>query len=99
MSFYFSHDHENWLICYMPVVKPSPSDANLAVVPLDTLAKRDPRTFEWLRNRGAVHFEQVAASNLDKFRMCFPEDDVQIGDWYAIDDYHDSTIGCACAAK
>lgn len=92
-SYYLYGDHHNWLICYMPVIKPSPELANLAIIPSDVLEAGDPELSRCIRGRGAMRFRCVEPDTVDWFAMRFPGQVIQIGDWFAIDDYEDSTMG------
>lgn len=92
-SYYLHGDHRNWLICYMPVVKPSPDLANLAIIPADVLESRDPDLARRIRGRGAMRFRRVEPDTAEWFAMRFPGQHVDAGDWFAIDDFDDSTMG------
>lgn len=92
-SYYVQADHKNWLICYMPVMKPSRELTNLAIVPDDILRQRDPVTHARIQGRGAMRFRCVEADTIEWFRMRFPGQDINVGDWFAIDDYDDATMG------
>jgi hypothetical protein len=92
-SYYLHEDHRNWLICYMPVMKPSPDLANLAIIPSDVLEACDPELSRRVRGRGAMRFRCVEPDTVDWFAMRFPEQSMTIGDWFAIDDYDDATMG------
>jgi hypothetical protein len=92
-SYYLHRDHVNWLICYMPVFKPSAELANLAIVPSDTLESCDPALAAKVRGRGAMRFRRVEADTLGWFAMRFPGQHAEVGDWFAIDDFDDSTMG------
>lgn len=92
-SYYLYRDHRNWLICYMPVVKPSRQLANLAIIPSDVLEERDPKLAQAVRGRGAMRFRCVEIDTMSWFKMRFPDQKIQVGDWFAIDDLDDSTMG------
>lgn len=92
-SYYLYGDHRNWLICYMPVLKPSPDLANLAIIPADVLESRDPELSRRIRGRGAMRFRCVESDTMDWFAMRFPGQRIELGDWFAIDDFDDSTMG------
>ena len=92
-SYYLHRDHINWLICYMPVVKPSRKLANLAIIPQNVVEALDPELQRRIRGRGAVRFRRVDSDTVDWFKLRFPDQVITIGDWYAIDDYDDSTMG------
>jgi hypothetical protein len=92
-SYYLYEDHWNWLICYMQVIKPSPDLANLAIVPSDVLEACDPELARRVRGRGAMRFRCVEPDTVDWFAMRFPGQPIAIGDWFAIDDYDDATMG------
>ena len=92
-SYYLYGDHRNWLICYMPVIKPSPDLANLAIIPADVLQFSDPELLRRTQGRGAMRFRQVESDTLEWFEMRFPGQTVAVGDWFAIDDFDDSSMG------
>jgi hypothetical protein len=92
-SYYLYGDHRNWLICYMPVIKPSRELANLAIIPSDVLEAEDPELSRRVRGRGAMRFRCVEHDTVDWFALRFPGQDIQVGDWFAIDDFDDSTMG------
>ena len=92
-SYYLYGDHRNWLICYMPVIKPSSDLANLAIIPADVLKARDPELFRRVRGRGAMRFRCVELDTMEWFAMRFPGQGIETGDWFAIDDFDDSTMG------
>jgi hypothetical protein len=92
-SYYLHRDHTNWLICYMPVVKPSSKLANLAIIPKNVVEALDPELQRRIRGRGAMRFRCVEADTIDWFRLRFPSEALNVGDWFAIDDYEDSTMG------
>ncbi|WP_458071591.1 hypothetical protein [Rhodanobacter sp. BL-MT-08] len=92
-SYYLYGDHKNWLICYMPVIKPSKQLANLAIIPSDVLQTQDPELARKIHGRGAMRFRCAEADTIDWFRLRFPDEHIQVGDWFAIDDYLDSTMG------
>jgi hypothetical protein len=77
----------------MPVIKPSRELANLAVVPADVLERCDPDLAHRIRGRGAMRFRCVEADTADWFALRFPDERIQVGDWFAIDDFSDSTMG------
>jgi hypothetical protein len=81
------------LICYMPVVKPSKELANLAIIPRDILEALDPQLHTRIRGRGAMRFRCVEADTIGWFELRFPAERLQVGDWFAIDDYDDATMG------
>lgn len=92
-SYYLYGDHRNWLICYMPVVKPSPELSNLAIIPADLLEAEDPALARRIRGRGAMRFRRVETDTMDWFRMRFPGQRFEVGDWFAIDDFDDASMG------
>jgi hypothetical protein len=92
-SYYLYGDHTNWLICYIPVFKPSRALANLAIIPSDVVQTHDPELAHQIQGRGAMRFRCVEPDTVDWFRLRFPRDDINVGDWFAIDDYADSTMG------
>lgn len=92
-SYYLHEDHANWLICYMPILKPSSDLANLALIPYDVLLALDPTLADRVRGRGAMRFRCVEADTFDWFALRFPGQEIAVGDWFAIDDYDDATMG------
>lgn len=92
-SYYLYGDHRNWLICYMPVVKPSADLTNLAIIPTDMLESYDPALSRRIRGRGAMRFRCVESDTAEWFEMRFPGQQIEVGDWFAIDDFDDSTMG------
>lgn len=92
-SYYLYNDHRNWLICYMPVMKPSADLANLAIVPSDVLEAKDPELSRRTQGRGAMRFRRVEPDTIEWFEMRFPRESIAVGDWFAIDDFDDSTMG------
>ena len=92
-SYYVHRDHTNWLICYIPVVKSSRKLANLAIVPKNVVEALDPELQGRIRGRGAMRFRCVESDTVEWFKLRFPSEAICIGDWFAIDDYDDSTMG------
>lgn len=92
-SYYLHRDHANWLICYMPVAKPYRQLANLAILPYDVLDAHDPALRARTSGRGAMRFRCVETDTLAWFRLRFPTLAPQAGDWFAIDDDDDGTMG------
>lgn len=92
-SYYLHRDHTNWLICYMPVAKPSRTLANLAIIPKDVVESLDPELQRRIQGRGAMRFRCVEADTAEWFKLRFPDQTIDIGDWFAIDDFDDSTMG------
>ena len=92
-SYYLYHDHINFLICYIPIFKPSKSLTNLAIVPQSAVEQHDPYLFSRIAGRGAMRFRCAEADTLEWFRMRFPDEEIHVGDWFAIDDYDDSSMG------
>ena len=86
-SYYLLGDHKNYLICYMPVKKPDHKSSNLAIIPYDILHKFDPDSHFRIKERGALRFRCVEHDTKLWFQMRFPEESIEIGDWFAIDDY------------
>jgi len=91
-TYYFHHDHKNYLICYMPILKSDPKYSNVAIVPYDVLKKEDINTFKKIQDRGAVRFRKVEKDTKPWFDLRFNQK-TKINDWYAIDDYADNTQG------
>ena len=92
-SYYLNRDHTNWLICYMPIFKPSRHLANLAIVPKDVVKWHDPHLHQQIEGRGAMRFRCAEADTLEWFEARFPGQPIKIGDWFAIDDYDDASPG------
>ena len=92
-SYYVHVDHKNWLICYMPVMKPSKELTNLAIIPTHVVKALDPVLQRSIEGRGAMRFRCVEADTIEWFKMRFPGQALNVGDWFAIDDYDDSTMG------
>ena len=87
-SYYLGGDHTNYFICYLPVKKPDTQNCNVAVLPYDTLKKLDPNSFEKTQHRGAIRFRCVESDTKPWFEMRFPNEKIEIGQWFAIDDYY-----------
>ena len=92
-SYYLYQDHANWLICYIPILKSDPALANLGIIPYGTLKQLDPKTYTLVEGRGAMRFRCVEEDTFPWFQMRFPSEVISIGDWYAIDDFNDFTMG------
>lgn len=92
-SYYLHGDHRNWLICYMPVMKPSKALTNLAIIPTHIVKTLDPESWHRIEGRGAMRFRCVETDTIDWFKMRFPEQAISVGDWFAIDDYDDAIMG------
>lgn len=92
-SYYQYRDHKNWLICYLPVIKPRPNAANVAIVPSNVIQTLDPDLHRRIQGRGAMRFRCVEADTMEWFKLRFGNQNVLIGDWYAVDDDNDSTMG------
>lgn len=92
-SYYLHGDHTNWLICYMPILKPHKKLTNLAIVPRDVVELQDPNLHQKIRGRGAMRFRCVEVDTFEWFQARFPELAIQVGDWFAIDDSDDSSMG------
>lgn len=92
-SYYLHKDHYNWLICYIPIFKPLKHFANLAVVPTDVVKQHDPYLHQQIQGRGAMRFRCVESDTIEWFEMRFPDQLIKVGDWFAIDDYNDSSPG------
>jgi hypothetical protein len=90
-SYYLHQDHTNWLICYIPIFKPSKELANLAIVPTDVVKQHDPYLHQQIQGRGAMRFRCAEADTMDWFEMRFPGQSIKVGDWFAIDDYNDAS--------
>lgn len=96
-SYFLHKDHKNYLICYIPVLKPDPALSNVAIVPRSVLRQKDPLSAARIFQRGACRFRQVERDTIDWFNQRFPGEKVQIGDWFAIDDYKDGSPGWKCS--
>ena len=92
-SFYLYKDHINWLICYIPIFKPDPSLANLAIIPQNLVKELDPDLYQKITGRGAMRFRCAETDTLEWFTQRFPDLEVNIGDWFAIDDFDDASPG------
>lgn len=92
-SYYLYRDHVNWLICYMPIFKPKSESANLAIIPTSIVKKLDPNLYQKIQGRGAMRFRCAEPDTLEWFIKRFPNLSPQVGDWFAIDDDDDSTMG------
>ncbi len=91
-TYYFHKDHKNYLICYLPIFKPSKKHSNVALIPYNVLKKKDPNTFKKIKHRGAVRFRQVEKDTKAWFDLRFKKN-TKIGNWYALDDYIDDVDG------
>jgi hypothetical protein len=92
-SYYLLSDHTNWLICYIPILKTHKEFTNLAIVPSNAVELHDPNLHQKIVGRGAMRFRCAEADTLEWFIARFPDQQIQIGDWFAIDDYDDSSPG------
>ena len=92
-SFFRYRDHTNYIICYMPVLKPSSATSNLDLIPYDHLFNADFLTYKRSIGRGAMRLRKVEDFNVDWFAARFPSHRININDWYAIDDYYDHCDG------
>ena len=92
-SYYLHQDHTNWLICYIPIFKPSKEFANLAIVPTDVVKQHDPYLHQQIQGRGAMRFRCAEPDTLEWFNLRFPDQSINVGDWFAIDDYNDASPG------
>ncbi len=91
-TYYFHKDHKNYLICYLPILKPSKNYANVALIPYSILKKKDINTFKKIKHRGAVRFRKVEKDTKPWFDLRFKKN-TKIGNWYALDDYMDDVDG------
>ncbi len=91
-TYYFHKDHKNYLICYLPILKPSKNYSNVALIPYDILKKKDVKTYNRIKYRGAVRFRKVEKDTKPWFDLRFKKN-TKIGSWYAIDDYLDEVNG------
>ena len=57
-TYYFHKDHKNYLICYLPILKPNKNYANVALIPYNILRKKNFNTFKKIKHRGAVRFRK-----------------------------------------
>ncbi len=92
-SYYLFGDHKNWLICYLPVLKPRSDATNLAILPDHVVKQFDPDLHRRIQGRGALRFRCVEADTMAWFKLRFPDEELAVGDWFAIDDMDDSTPG------
>ena len=44
-TYYFHKDHKNYLICYLPILKPSKQYSNVALIPYEVLKKKRSKNF------------------------------------------------------
>lgn len=96
-SYFLYKDHRNYLICYIPIVKSDPKLSNVAIVPKSVLSRKDPLSAKRISKRGACRFRQVEEDTIEWFTQRFPSETVQIGDWFAIDDFKDDSPGWKCS--
>lgn len=89
-SYYLGGDHTNYFICYLPVKKPDLHNSNVAVIPYDKLKQLDPNSYSKTQHRGALRFRCVEADTKPWFEMRFPNETIELGQWFAIDDYYPS---------
>lgn len=89
-SYYLGGDHANYLICYLPVKKPDVNLCNLALIPYDVLRQFDAKTYDRVQHRGALRFRCVEPDTKPWFEMRFPDERIEVGQWYAIDDFYPS---------
>jgi len=89
-SYYLERDHTNYLICYSPIQKPNVNSCNLAIIPYEVLKQNDPKTYARTSHRGALRFRCVESDTKSWFEMRFPNEQIEVGQWYAIDDYYPS---------
>ena len=92
-SYYLLGDHSNWLICYMPILKPHRELTNLAIIPTNIVKLHDPYLYKKIAGRGAMRFRCAETDTLEWFTARFPGQQIKVGDWFAIDDYDDSSMG------
>lgn len=91
-TYYFHKDHKNYLICYLPILKPSKNHSNVALIPYNVLKKNDFYTFNKIKHRGAVRFRKVEHDTKPWFDLRFKKK-TKVGNWYALDDYLDHIDG------
>jgi len=91
-TYYFHKDHKNYLICYLPILKPNKHHSNVALIPYEILKKKDPKTFNKIKHRGAVRFRKVEKDTKPWFDLRFKKN-TKVGNWYALDDYLDNVDG------
>ena len=91
-TYYFHKDHKNYLICYLPILKPSKDYSNVALIPYNILKKKDLNTFNKIKHRGAVRFRKVEKDTKPWFDLRYKKN-TKIGNWYALDDYLDDVNG------
>jgi len=87
-SYYLGGDHANYLICYLPIQKLDKFSCNLALIPYNTLKQLDPTTYARIHHRGALRFRCVEQDTKPWFEMRFPDLLIEVGQWYAIDDFY-----------
>ena len=91
-TYYFHKDHKNYLICYLPILKPNKNHSNVALIPYYILKKNDFNTFNKIKHRGAVRFRKVEKDTKPWFDLRFKKN-TEVGNWYALDDYLDHVNG------
>lgn len=57
-SYYLFQTHEDHLTFWLPIVKPSPGESGLSIVPMDRLRERAPEVFPLVLGRGAARYER-----------------------------------------
>jgi hypothetical protein len=91
-TYYFHKDHKNYLICYLPIFKPSKNYSNVALIPYNILKKKDLKTFNRIKHRGAIRFRKVESDTKPWFDLRFKKK-TKVGNWFALDDYLDDVDG------
>lgn len=92
--YFFFHDHKNWLITYIPIFKKDINSSNISLIPYDILQEKDMNSYNKIKHRGAMRFRLVEEDTIEWFKLRFPDEShISIGDWFAIDDYKDSSSG------
>ena len=90
-SYYRAKNHEDWIICYLPILKGNARDSNLCLVPYTALSPSDR---ERTRSRGAMRFLQVTDSNASAIKAGGVHlSEADHGKWCAIDDFNDDVGG------
>src|SRR5262245_1072149 len=88
-SYYGTHNHEDYLIGYMPLVKADPTASNVAFLPYSVLKQHDPTSYAKLKNRGAVTVKKVETdTDLKRLRRSVENpEELKVGDWLVFDNY------------
>jgi hypothetical protein len=88
-SYYATHNHEDYLIGYIPLVKADASASNVAFLPYGVLKQYDPTAYVKLKGRGAVTVVHIKSeTDLKRFRRSAQKPEtLKVGDWLVFDNY------------